>query len=231
MLHLQNVSDDPELKEHFGSLWGSWMSLLQAMSGGIDWGDLAKPLIRVGFLYALAPFLVYMFFMLIVVMNVFTGIFLGSCSQKAKEEKEFQLLRNAFETFKLSDPNGNNIIAKADFKASLKHRSVHRFFDVIDLDMQQAEVLFELLDTSGDGQISCDEFLRGCLRLRGHAKALDLLVLSREVNQLIDGVVAVTRQNAASLMRNREMINQVMHTNQDNYHVLHRLLQEIRQRS
>merc|ERR1711920_1086137 len=41
------------------------------------------------------------------------------------------------------------------------------------------------LDLDGSGAIDAEEFLSGCLRLRGPAKALDLALLMREVKQLV----------------------------------------------
>lgn len=205
--------EDPLLQQYFGSLSVSWYSLLQAVSGGVDWSELTGPLRRVGILKAFLPFCVYLFFTLLVLMNIFTAIFLEQALVRANQETEIQLLRHAYRIFRTSDCKGNNTIAKEDFHESLAHPDVHKFFDAINLDIQQAEVLFELLDSSGDGLISCDEFLRGCLRVRGTAKALDLLILSREVTQLLDGIAAVTKQ----------MITDQQRTSKDN----HRLLAEI----
>mmetsp|Transcript_146720 Transcript_146720/g.281322 ORF Transcript_146720/g.281322 Transcript_146720/m.281322 type:complete len:263 (+) Transcript_146720:2-790(+) len=221
--HLKEEADDAELKKYFGSLSDSWMSLLQAVSGGIDWGDLIEPLEKVGAFRAMVPFLCYLFFILLALMNVFTGIFLESAQQKARNETEMQLLQSAHTIFKASDGDDDDMISKDEFHATLAHTEVQDFFDAINFDIQQAEILFELLDSSNDNTISFAEFLRGCLRLRGTAKALDLLILSREVHQLIDGLAEITKGNSISANVNQNLINQVMFTSQDN----NRLLQEL----
>lgn len=216
---------DQELDNLFGSLWNSWFSLLKAATGGADWGDIAEPLKNVGFTVAFFPFIAYLLFILIVVMNVFTGIFLESASEKAKQETEVMLLRSAYEIFSECDSDKTGRISKSDFRASLKLPDVHSFFQAINLDIEQAEVLFELLDISNDGIISRDEFLRGCLRLRGTAKALDLLILSREVNQLASGILDMIKANSLSVQVCQKTLGEERVITQD----IHKLLREVMQ--
>eukprot|EP00928_Gymnodinium_smaydae_P007948 TRINITY_DN1284_c1_g3_i1.p1 TRINITY_DN1284_c1_g3~~TRINITY_DN1284_c1_g3_i1.p1 ORF type:complete len:642 (-),score=116.18 TRINITY_DN1284_c1_g3_i1:286-2211(-) len=178
--------DVESLDRYFGSLDKSMLSLLQAITGGCDWGDLSTPLSQLDMYTGLVPFLAYIFFALLAMMNVITGVFLETASERAKEEREIFLMRNARSIFSAADHNHNGTVTWKDFQGALDNKGVSQFFDAIELDVSEAETLFELLDTSGDGVVSADEFLCGCLRLRGHAKALDLLVLSRDVTRLFD---------------------------------------------
>mmetsp|Transcript_52088 Transcript_52088/g.97792 ORF Transcript_52088/g.97792 Transcript_52088/m.97792 type:complete len:706 (-) Transcript_52088:67-2184(-) len=221
---LEEHPEDTRLKELFGTLGTSRMSLLWSISGGIDWGEISEVLTRVDYLFALIPFMVYLWFVLIVVMNIVTSIFLENASETYKHETELDLVRNAYQIFKASDTNNNNTIEKADFKSSLIHPDVHQFFRAIKLDLDQAEVLFELLDISGDGKISCDEFLRGCLRLRGAAKAIDLLILSREVNQLIDGLAEITRAKQGALGENHALLEELLSKVLEQDRILHQFV-------
>jgi len=196
-LELQKGKENRELEQYFGSVWNSQLTLLKAVTGGIDWGDLEELLTSVDVGFAFFPFFAYLMFSLIVTMNVFTGIFLDSASQRAQYEKEVQLVRAAHEIFKASDYDNSDKISKSDFRENIHKADVGKFFSAINLDVLQAEAVFDLLDTSNDGFVSYDEFLRGCMRLCGSAKALDLLILSREVTQLFDwlgGVLEATLQ-------------------------------------
>merc|ERR1719265_1091892 len=114
------------------------LSVAKAATGGIDWGDLYTPLFNVSFTFGGLPFVLCLLFLLIVVMNVFTGVFLDSTAQRAQQENELQLLKNAYTIFTASDVNGSGIISKEDFRATLAHPDVHQFFSAIDLDAQQA---------------------------------------------------------------------------------------------
>merc|ERR1712113_411771 len=86
---------------------------------------------------------------------------------------------------------------------------MHFFFQALDIDMSEARHVFDLLDMSGDGTIDADEFLNGCLHMHGPAKALDLLLLSREVGLLFDRHAAnaeLLTSNLEAILQNRQAI-------------------------
>merc|ERR1712228_849165 len=58
---------------------------------------------------------------------------------------------------------------------------MQEFFKAIDVDQSEAKGLFHLLDLDNSGSVSAEEFINGCLRLRGPAKSLDLALLIQEV--------------------------------------------------
>merc|ERR1712113_827990 len=60
----------------------------------------------------------------------------------------------------------------------LESDAVQEFFKSIDVDVSEAQCLFDLLDLSQDGFIDFEEFIGGCLRLQGNARALDLLLMT-----------------------------------------------------
>jgi len=58
------------------------------------------------------------------------------------------------------------------------------YFRLIDVDPKEAEGLFKLLDLDESGEVDYEEFLNGCLRLRGNAKAIDLVTVMIESRKL-----------------------------------------------
>eukprot|EP00927_Polykrikos_kofoidii_P003752 TRINITY_DN11513_c0_g5_i1.p1 TRINITY_DN11513_c0_g5~~TRINITY_DN11513_c0_g5_i1.p1 ORF type:complete len:772 (+),score=117.17 TRINITY_DN11513_c0_g5_i1:62-2317(+) len=184
--HGQNGIGNEALDTFFGSLPLAMLSLLQGVTGGIDWNDVCTSLQELDTIFGLIPFLAYVFFTSIALMNVITGVFLETAMERAREEKEIYLVRNARVVFAAADKDRSGRITWPDFKKALQNSDLYDFFEAIDIDITEAENLFDLLDISGDGKISAEEFLSGCLRVRGPAKSLDLLVLSREVAQLFE---------------------------------------------
>ena len=67
------------------------------------------------------------------------------------------------------------------FESKLGTPQIQEFFMAIDVDQSEAKGLFHLLDLDHSGGVSAEEFINGCLRLRGPAKALDLALLIQEV--------------------------------------------------
>merc|ERR1711933_676434 len=57
---------------------------------------------------------------------------------------------------------------------------VKAYFTSLDLDIEDAWTFFNLLDLDQGHTVELNEFLMGCARLRGPAKALDFAKLMRE---------------------------------------------------
>merc|ERR1719364_90285 len=74
------------------------------------------------------------------------------------------------------------------FQSQLDQPNMKAYFRAIDVDVSEAKGLFRLLDLDGSGFIDAEEFLSGCLRLRGPAKALDLALLMHEVRRMVSRI-------------------------------------------
>jgi len=178
---------DEELKERFGSVYVGMYTLYLTISGGVDWGDVKGALDNVhSWLLGELVLIFYIAFVTMALMNVIIGVFLERAMDMAKQEHEAFLVRTAKGLFIAADFDQSGAMTYADFKRALDYVGVQDFFDAVDLEASEAKVLFTLLDASNDGQITAEEFLKGCLRLRGPAKSLDLLKLSRQVMMRMD---------------------------------------------
>lgn len=190
------------LDRYFGSLTASSISLLQAVTGGVDWGEVLEEVASLDHPIASVALIVYICFALFALMNVITGVFLHTAMDRAKEEREIFMVRNARKVFAAADHGKNGMITWPDFERALNSTDVTAFFAEIDLEVSEARNLFDLLDTTGDGVISAEEFLYGCLRLSGVAKAFDLLVLSREVAHLL----SLISTNGELILENQQLM-------------------------
>merc|ERR1719265_1612584 len=196
---------DEELSQAFGSMPRTVLSLMEATTGGIDWGDLSALLARDNglMLFGRFPLVLYVYFTLLAMMNVITGVFLETAIGKAKDEKEVLLASHAARIFQKADVDNSGMISWEDFAASIRNnRSVQDFFDALDIDHTQAKSLFHLIDNSGDGMISATEFLQGCLNLSGPAKSLDLVILTKNVRQLFERPMQVEQGGGGDVSDN-----------------------------
>jgi len=72
-----------------------------------------------------------------------------------------------------------------EFKNLVNHPEIKEFFTSVGASLEEedahkdAEVLFRLLDNDNSEEINKEEFLSGCMKLRGTARALDLLLHAR----------------------------------------------------
>merc|ERR1719222_707680 len=78
------------------------------------------------------------------------------------------------------------MISREEFMSQLEDPDMCQWFTSLDIDPSEARALFLLLDTDESGAIDSEEFMQGCLRLRGPAKAIDLATLMYFNKRLIN---------------------------------------------
>lgn len=180
-------STDPgfqPLGNYFGSVGTGMLTLWQAMTGGVDWASVVTPLLEHTSPIAVAIFLLYIAFSLLALLNLITGVFVESAVKRGKEDKDNYLVQYVRGVFKQMEQTNARVITWEDFQASLDTNEMKELFKAIDLDISEAHCVWKILDLDDDGTLDADEFLSGCLRLRGPAKTLDVLVLMREIRSM-----------------------------------------------
>mmetsp|Transcript_16368 Transcript_16368/g.28743 ORF Transcript_16368/g.28743 Transcript_16368/m.28743 type:complete len:626 (-) Transcript_16368:67-1944(-) len=174
----QNSPGLAGLKKWYGSVPQSILSLFQALSGGVDWHQIVDPLSEeMGPGWAVITSL-WMAFLILAVMNIITGNFVQNAIQLAAKVKSTDEVFQARQLFSCLDIDASGSISSDEIHNHLDTPAVQDFFRSIDVDISEAEALFEILDVSGDGVIDSDEFISGCLRLQGTARAVDLVLMT-----------------------------------------------------
>merc|ERR1719161_1091313 len=103
------------------------------------------------------------------------------------------------------DDDGNGTLDVHEFYASLQDPQVLHQFMQLGIAKYEAADLFECLDVDGNQQLSVEEFVDGCFRMQGNAKAKHLLqvhydlhrsrkVLREEVAQVQAGLLRLATQ-------------------------------------
>lgn len=199
----------PELTDLYGYLERSFYTLLLVYSQGENWGELAAPLFQVSYFYV-ALFVLYIFFMLFVVINIMTAIFVESaveCGQRDTDwviriqtAQEDSFLREIRRIFKKPDLN-DQMITLAELEDQFDDDDVRLRLKVLGVDVSEACSLFRLLDDTGEGAIDCDEFALGCLRLRGQARNIDIQTIRYENRKLLQIISSIDYRFAEMSVR------------------------------
>lgn len=188
---IRNGENSGTLK-YFGSLGDSLLSLFQAVTGGFDWRDAASALMSDMHPLIAIAFCVYVAVAVLAVMNIVTGVFVDAALQSAREDKDYFIINNVRELFAHVKGEQAGLLTWEDFEFQLnagkKDSTVFEYFKAMDVDPSEAKGLFQLLDLDNDGSIDAEEFLSGCLRLRGPAKSMDLALLMHEVRRIANHV-------------------------------------------
>ncbi|CAE7938047.1 mspIM, partial [Symbiodinium sp. KB8] len=126
----------------------------------------------------------YVAFSVLAMMNVITGIFVENAATFSKEDKDHYVVSHVLNLFKKSNLNENAELSLVEFQRMLETKELRELFQAVDVDVNDAESLFRLLDIDETGTLSPQELVDGWIRLRGPAKALDLAVLMSDNNRM-----------------------------------------------
>mmetsp|Transcript_96358 Transcript_96358/g.152363 ORF Transcript_96358/g.152363 Transcript_96358/m.152363 type:complete len:137 (+) Transcript_96358:3-413(+) len=89
-------------------------------------------------------------------------------------------------------------LSYSEFEDVLTSEKTSAYLAAIQLDVTDAWELFKLLDTDESALIDVEEFVHGCLRLKGTAKAIDVAKLDYEMKmrqkRLVKHMVEVERK-------------------------------------
>jgi len=178
----------------YGSVWVSLFTLLGSITGGIDWIEATACLQEIGLTFRVI-YCFFIFFTVIGVLNVLTGVFVERASELCGLDKDLviqnQLKRNqTFLTemtklFKEANVSNTGTLGWHEFRDYLQDERAQAFFATQQLDSFDARTLFDVLNSGGlDHEISMDEFIVGCQRLKGQARSVELIAVLNETRSI-----------------------------------------------
>jgi len=189
-----NAEHAAHLTKHFGSLVKTVYTLFMTVFGGISWHEISDPLLDVHWTNGLV-LCFYVFFIMMAVMNIITGIFVDTAIRSAQNDHDEVIQEQLFEEqsklshlrriFKDADTDGSGFITMDEFEAHLTNKEVRAHFGALDLNVDEAWGFFKLLDTDDSGAISIDEFVYGCMRMKGGATSIDIATLMHENKRML----------------------------------------------
>jgi len=183
------------LHTNFGTLYETMVTLFVSITGGNDWMMYASDLrlLHPKDLYFLI-FIFYVAFCLIGMLNVVTGIFVDSAIYTRTEDEVVDSFKDdqrrtteeVRRIFKDADKDGSGIITLEEFRRHLDDPWVKAYFSGLQMDPSDAYSLFTLMDTDGSNGVSIDEFVDGCMKMKGHAKCIDVLSLMYDSARFVE---------------------------------------------
>merc|ERR1712048_1361977 len=164
------------------------------VTGGVNWEQPIRPLMEISVGYGFVITL-YVAVMVLVVLNIVTGIFVNDAvemaqldrdlASQAEMERTRAVLKELQKLFTELDENQSGGITKDEFEARMQNNETRHFFSALGLDVSNANEVFNLMDVDGGGELEIDEFVIGCMQLKGGAKAVDMESLMRENRRLM----------------------------------------------
>merc|ERR1719387_421955 len=105
-------------------------------------------------------------------------------AKKKREKDRMRILNHLREFFEQSDEDGSGTLTIEEVQAAMKDPEAMNKLKLIDLPLEDPHEIFALLDIDQSGELSIDEFISGCMRIKGNAKSKDLLAVQLAVDTL-----------------------------------------------
>ncbi|CAK0804350.1 unnamed protein product [Prorocentrum cordatum] len=188
------IDDGDLLVKYYGDLFRSMLSLWMAVSGGISWHELTAPLNEIGSSAWMMLFLIYVTFVYFFVLNVVTGVFCQNAIEGAQTDLDLTLeaqfkekqvyadrLKLLFEEMNADYETDYEGLTAADIYEQMEKPKVQSWFKAMDIDAKQTWKLFKALDPGNSGRISLQDFVEGCLQMKGSATRVDVESLKWEI--------------------------------------------------
>merc|ERR1719189_668992 len=173
---IRKIGAPSMIEQHWGSIFQSVLSLYMGITGGDDWKNFVDPFKSDSTQYILttAVFSIYIAFATLVMLNLVTGVFVEGAQRIIKEDRDNEIMNMAAKLFMDTDNDDSQDITLQEWTDQLNEGNLDEYIRAVGISRAEATRLFDLLDLDGSGTVTIAEFVRGCLRLRGPAKAMDM---------------------------------------------------------
>jgi len=174
---------------NFGSLAKTLVSLYMSVTGGNDWGDYFDIVSYAGVFYGVL-FLLFTFTTYFALFNILTGMLVEKAFVSNKPDRAENILRQRrylaeqksqfVEICNVLDTDGDGEISWPEFKKQMTNPVLLSYMASIGIEVDDVKLFFQtcLGSTSSaaidEAQIPIEQFVRGCLQMKGTATSIDM---------------------------------------------------------
>jgi len=182
---MESEDYDPDIALYFKDVGTAGMSLFQIITLD-DWTGVANPVLKkvpgMWFFFVLFIGFCSYAIMAVIIAIITEALFVAAKAHEEETRSQTESdLRSAIaqihKAFLAADLDGNGLLSQKEFIACLSEPSVINWLQNTGVSIADAEEMFDILDYDQTGFLTSHEFVEGCLRSRGPAKAKDLLDL------------------------------------------------------
>jgi len=179
-----------EMRVYFSSLFMTMLTLFMAVAGGIDWWDVLRLLLEIHVGYAIVMML-FVVINVLAVLNVINAIFVNDAMESTRTDHDLRMQGELEETklmlerltkiFELMEKSESGVINDNEFVEQVEREDVRMQFALLGLHFTDARNFFRLLDIDGSHSVGIDEFVMGCLSMKGGALLIDTRACVQEM--------------------------------------------------
>merc|ERR1712151_1492384 len=138
-------------------------------------------------------------------MGMFVNATLRIASKDKEEVVNNEIIRmedymqKVSEFFRELDHGGSGQLTWEMFEANMENLHVKAYFQSLEIDYHHARDFFEMLDSDDSNAVCIDEFIEGCLRLRGGSRSVDVNMVLLKCGKLTQHVESLQRKSQRQL--------------------------------
>jgi len=204
-IYLEDASRDLQSRrmvfEYFGTFTRTFVTMFEISLG--NWVPVCRTLMEEVSEWFGLFFISYSCALCFAVVNVLRAVFIAETGRIAasddriammRKEQSKQMLAHKLQViFEELDESGDGLLNQREFK-QLTDSVMRKYLSTLDVDIDDVKQLFKILD-DGDGNISCEEFCKGILMVKGQAKSIDMIKVAKCVRRIENKVdVAIANQ-------------------------------------
>jgi len=171
------AANQKDMVAYYGSLLQACLSLFQAITGGVDWDMMLRPLVEEISPLVAVIFSFYIAFSVLAMMNVVTGVFVEAALQSTTTDKEEHITSHLRELFQEADSDGDNRITYKELDGLLARPNTAVRLAAVDIKAGETRKMFMLIDVEDVGEVAIGSLIMGLVRLQGSARSIDLATL------------------------------------------------------
>jgi len=192
---------------YWSNVVDSMHTLFMSITGGINWEDAYEPLKKVS-LVAVALMNLFIVIGFFTILNVVTGVFVNTAIEGAAADKDMATLKQAQhrtaqiaalrDVFQEVSKEQRDTLRLEDLEDALHEDKLGAFMQSLGISTDDIWTLFLLIDVDANGTVDIEEFVSGCMQLRGPAQSLQVAKMSYD-NKL-------TRQRISQIARDLDYV-------------------------
>ncbi|CAJ1352222.1 unnamed protein product [Effrenium voratum] len=178
---------------YFATVWRSTFTLFQIMT--LDqWNESVVRHVVANQPAMLIFFLVFVCISSLGLMSIMIGVVVENTlatankdqnKLKARRERDRkQVFGQLQEIFEMADVDGSGTLKLEEVEAAIQKPEIYNKLKMIDFPVDDPGQIFALLDYDESGELTTEEFITGCIRMKGPAKSKDLLVAQVGVDSM-----------------------------------------------
>jgi hypothetical protein len=139
-------------------------------------------------------FILFILFATYGIMNIVVGVIVehtlgtASVTERVVEEEEAevkkQVLRDLRKLFELTDSDRSGMITRDELQAAFDEDAARDKFDELGIPIEDLNQIFRLMDPTGKGVVSLDDFIGSCMQLISGYQQKDIMQLAIQVESL-----------------------------------------------